>query len=101
MPRRTPIPTVYRRAARSSRPPSPVLTRPPVDAMTPADLAAWIARTRTQLSQKMQRERAYLDRRAKRGTHTPTDDAYEADQALEADLLALLDEMARRLAAGG
>ncbi len=33
------------------------------------------------------------DRRAKRGTHTPTDDAYEADQVLEEELVALLDEV--------
>jgi len=45
----------------------------------------------------MQRERAYLDRRAARGTHTPTDDAYEADQILEAELLAILDELAQGL----
>jgi hypothetical protein len=40
----------------------------------------------------MARERAYLDRRTARGTYTPTDQAYEADQLLEADLLAMLDE---------
>ena len=40
----------------------------------------------------MARERAYLDRRAARGTYTPTDEAYTADQLLEADLLAMLDE---------
>lgn len=40
-----------------------------------------------------QRERDYLDRRAARGAHTPTDDAYEADQGLETELLLLLDEL--------
>nr|MBA2680535.1 hypothetical protein [Ktedonobacteraceae bacterium] len=35
----------------------------------------------------------YLDRRAQRGTHTPTDDAYEADQQLETELLALLERL--------
>ena len=40
----------------------------------------------------MARERAYLDRRAARGTYTPTDEAYEADQRVEADLLAMLEE---------
>ena len=62
-------------------------------AMTPDAQRAWIAATRTALVHKMQRERAYLDRRAARHTHTPTDDAYEADQLVEADLLALLDEL--------
>jgi hypothetical protein len=60
--------------------------------MTPHELRSWIAATRTALQQKMARERAYLDRRAARGTYTPTDQAYEADQLLEADLVALLDE---------
>ena len=60
--------------------------------MTPHELRAWITATRTALQQKMARERAYLDHRATRGTYTPTDQAYEADQLLEADLLALLDE---------
>jgi hypothetical protein len=54
----------------------------------------WLAGVRARLVQKMARERAYLDRRATRGMHTPTDEAYEADQLLEAELLALLDEVA-------
>jgi hypothetical protein len=66
--------------------------RSPINTMTPQELRAWIAATRTALQQKVARERAYLDRRAARGTYTPTDQAYEADQFLEADLLALLDE---------
>jgi hypothetical protein len=53
----------------------------------------WIAGVRHRLISKMQRERAYLERRAKRGVQTPTDDAYEADQLLEAELLRLLDAM--------
>jgi hypothetical protein len=68
--------------------------RPPINEMTDEQLSAWVQATRTALQQKMQRERAYLDRRAARGTHTPTDDAYEHDQLLEADLLALVSEMA-------
>ena len=71
----------------------PYVARPKLDAMTPDELRAWIQRTRALLRTKKQRERSYLDRRAARGTHTPTDDAYEADQLLEADLLAVLDEM--------
>lgn len=66
--------------------------RPPINAMTPDELCAWICSTRAALQKKMARERAYLDRRAARGTYTPTDEAYEADQLLEADLLAMLDE---------
>ena len=79
---------------------TPALGRPPINEMTGEQLTAWIRATRTALKQKMQRERNYLDKRAARNTHTPTDDAYEQDQRLEADLLALLDEMAASLAQG-
>lgn len=48
---------------------------------------------RSWLVQKQHRERAYLDRRAARGTYTPTDEAYEIDQRREDELLALLDEL--------
>src|SRR5258708_5079100 len=80
----------------------PVSACPPaITEMTPDDLRAWIGSTRAALQKKMARERAYLDRRAVRGTYTPTDEAYEADQLLEADLLAMLDEArARDLAHG-
>ena len=71
--------------------------RRPLDQMTPTEIRAWIQQTRTALQRKMQRERAYLDRRAARGTYTPTDEAYEQDQLLEADLLAILDEMEHSL----
>ena len=67
--------------------------RPPLNQMAPDEVRAWLRATRAALQQKMQRERAYLDRRAARGTSTPTDEAYERDQLLEADLLALFDEM--------
>jgi hypothetical protein len=67
--------------------------RVPLDQMTPEDLRAWIRATREALQQKMQREQAYLARRAARGVRTPTDEANEADLVLEADLLAMLDEM--------
>jgi hypothetical protein len=81
-----------RRITTTPRPQAQAQSRPPINAMTPHELRAWITTTRTALQQKMARERAYLDRRAARGTYTPTDQAYEADQFLEADLLALLDE---------
>lgn len=74
------------------------VARPPLNAMTLDDLRAWIGRTRTALEQKKARERAYLDRRASRGTRTPTDEAYEADQMLEADLLDMLNELERLVA---
>lgn len=73
--------------------PKPVRpSRPSIADMTPDELRAWIGSTRAALQHKMARERAYLDRRAARGTYTPTDEAYEADQLLEADLLAMLKE---------
>jgi hypothetical protein len=55
------------------------------------DQMAWIDARRRQLLKKQDRERAYLDRRAARGTRTPTDDAYEADSLLENELLEALD----------
>ena len=76
----------------------PSAARPPLGAMTPDELRAWIGRTRTALERKKARERAYLDRRANRGTHTPTDEAYEADQELESDLLDMLNEFERYVA---
>jgi hypothetical protein len=75
--------------------------RPAINQMTDEELRTWIRTTRAALQKKLARERAYLDRRAARGTHTPTDDAYEQDQLLEADLIALLDEMAASLAQEG
>lgn len=63
----------------------------PLAALTLTEQLAWIAERRAQLQKKQQRERAYLDRRASRGTHTPTDDAYEADQTLENELFEALD----------
>ena len=53
--------------------------RKPLSAMNSDEQHSWIGATRTALMRKMQRERAYLDRRAVRGTYTPTDHAYEAD----------------------
>lgn len=65
----------------------------PLSEMAHDEFRAWIRGRRTHLVAKMQREQAYLARRAARGVHTPTDEAYERDQVLEADLLALLDEL--------
>lgn len=76
-----------------SQPRQPARPRKPLRQMSPDEVRAWIRHTRDALQRKMRRERAYLDRRAARGTYTPTDEAYEQDQLLEADLLSLLDEM--------
>lgn len=67
---------------------------------SPDEIRAWLQVRRHALEQKMHRERMYLERRARRGIHTPLDEAYEADQELEADLLALLDEMEQHLDSG-
>ena len=91
-----------RRTSRSSsRPPTPVYT-PPVGTLTyhklikdmsPDELVNWLTGKHAWLTSKMQRERDYLDRRASRGTRTPTDEAYEADQVQERELLALIEEL--------
>lgn len=65
----------------------------PLAAMKRPERIAYLESLADQLRTKRQRERSYLDRRAKRGTHTPTDEAYEADQLLEGKLLAILDEL--------
>jgi hypothetical protein len=75
--------------------------RLPINQMTSGEVRSWIVETREKLLRKMQRERTYLDRRVARGAQTPTDEAYEADQLLEADLLALLDEMEQSLEVRG
>ena len=76
---------------------APGMQRKPLGEMTPEEIRAWIRSTRTALQRKKQRERAYLDRRASLGRSTPTDETYEQDQLLEADLLAMLDEMEARV----
>jgi hypothetical protein len=87
--------TQQRQQARAATP-----KRPLIHQMTDEELRTWIRTTRAALQKKLARERAYLARRAARGTHTPTDDAYDADQPLLADLIALLDEMEASLAGG-
>ena len=71
--------------------------KPLID-MTQDEARAWVQDLRVRLTSKMQRERAYLDRRAARGTHTPTDDVYEADQGLEAELISMLEQIEQDLA---
>lgn len=75
-------------------PPTPTLairSATPLAALSLTEQLAWIAERRDRLAAKQARERAHLDRRAGRGTHTPTDDAYEADQVLEGELIEILD----------
>ena len=76
-------------------------SRPPLESMSLDELRSWVRQTREALQKKMQREQAYLARRASRGVRTPTDEAYEADAVLEADLLAMLDEMEQFLSRQG
>lgn len=61
--------------------------------MTPDELEVWLSETREALLAKMARERAYLARRARRASRTPTDEAYARDLTLEADSVARLEEM--------
>lgn len=72
----------------------------PLAILAVADQLAWISTRRMQLLKKQARERAYLDRRAARGAHTPTDEVYEADAILETELLEALDLLERCLQGG-
>lgn len=74
-----------------------MVSRKPFADMSADEIHAWIQNTREHLHRKMQREQAYLDRRAAQGIHTSIDDAYRADLLLEASLLALLDELEQNL----
>ena len=67
------------------------------DDMNAEQVSAFIAHKRAWLTKKMKREKAYVDRRTARGTHTPTDEAYEDDQREEAELLAMLDAIEGKL----
>jgi hypothetical protein len=69
----------------------------PLRELTPDEALAWIEDLKNRLSQKMQRERNYLDRRSARGTHTTTDDAYEADQVLEQEIMGLLEAVEQNI----
>lgn len=67
--------------------------RKPLGEMDVPEVLEWIAGIRARLKMKQAREQNYLARRKARGVHTPTDEAYEQDQALENEILALLDEL--------
>jgi hypothetical protein len=73
--------------------PATLTTHKPLSDMTPEEGVAYLGQLMERLRRKQQRERAYLDRRAARGTHTPTDEVYEQDQVLENELLSLLEDL--------
>ncbi len=68
-------------------------SRPSLEEMSEDEARAYVHGLRTRLQCKQQRERVWLDRRARRGVQTPTDEVYEADQQLEDELLALLERV--------
>ncbi|GHO89993.1 hypothetical protein KSF_000410 [Reticulibacter mediterranei] len=67
-----------------------------LDTMTTGEGIAWLIGMKERLERKHQRERVYLDRQARRGVSTPTDEVYEQDQVLETELLALLDGLIKQ-----
>lgn len=71
----------------------PTRKRPSLDEMTEEEARAYVQELRTRLLHKQQRERAWLDRCARHGVQTRTDDDYERDQDLESELVALLDKL--------
>lgn len=73
----------------------------PFEQMMPDERRTWLTNLQDALQRKMQRERAYLDRRARRGIRTPTDEVYEQDQLLENDLLKLIEYCLTQLAVKG
>jgi hypothetical protein len=87
-----------RKRFRQAVPPQVTLTyHKPLMDMSRQEAQTWITDIRARLERKMQRERAYLDRRAARGTRTPTDEAYEADQVLESELVVILNDLLQGL----
>jgi hypothetical protein len=69
----------------------------PVCGVSLKQLEQWIE----WLERKQERERAYLERRARRGVRTPTDEVYEADQReLEGLLVVLRQGLARARSQG-
>jgi hypothetical protein len=69
--------------------------RKSLEDMSEDEARAWVHELAVRLQLKQARERNYLERRKARGVHTPTDEAYEADQDLENDLLAILEHLER------
>ncbi len=71
----------------------PTVQRKKLQDMKPNEVTQYTWDLHRRLAAKKQRERDYLDRRASRGTHTPTDDVYENDQILEDEILSILEEL--------
>ena len=94
------IPPYPAGASSASASPAPQKSVAPLATLALTDQISWIGARRAQLLKKQARERAYLDRRAARGAHTPTDDAYEADAILESELLEALDLLETLLQGG-
>lgn len=93
-------PSTRKRPPRQTAPlpaPGSITYHKPFTDMSRQEAYLWIEGLRARLLTKKARERAYLDRRAGRGTHTPTDDAYEADQILEEEILLVLGDLAKGL----
>ncbi len=86
--KRVPTPPYY-----VPTPQAALTTHKPLVDLTPDEAMLYLEQLRARLIQKQQRERAYLDRRAARGIHAPTDEVYEADQVLEGEILALFDDL--------
>lgn len=65
--------------------------------MSQDQLRLWLEEQVDWLCKKQARELNYLQRRAKRGTHTPTDDAYNDDQSHEIAVIAFLEHFKKTL----
>ena len=65
--------------------------------MSQDERRAWLTEKYAWLLDKRQREQHYLDRRARQGISTPTDDDYQADAPHELDLLKFFEELAEGL----
>lgn len=64
-----------------------------LDEMTPIEAVSYTEQLIERLRNKQDRERAYLDGRARRGIRRSTDELYEQDQALENEILAVFAEI--------
>jgi hypothetical protein len=84
------------RKQRQRTPNATLTTHKRLDTLTGEEAVLYLEQLMERLAVKQQRERAYLDRRATRKIHTPTDDAYEADQVLEDEIMAVLDALRKQ-----
>lgn len=76
-----------------SSPVQPTLTtHKPLTDMGQDESTRYLEQLMDRLRKKQQRERNYLDRRARRGTRTPTDEIMEEDQRLLDETLSVLEQ---------